>query len=183
MCASDAYGRSKAAAEAALEDWNAPGVVKAIVRLPLVVGKDAPGNFGRMVAAIRRGRYVNIAGGHARRSFVWIDDVARFIQRLASDGKGGTYNLTDGADATFADLSEALCRLLGRKRPLSLPFSVARQLALAGDALGRVTGRRVPFDSNVLRKMTSELTFSCNKAVRDLEWNPTPVLDRMKDVI
>lgn len=179
--ATDPYGQSKIKAEEAVMSWDHPETIKGILRLPLIVGPNPPGNLGRMLKAIQKRRYFNVAGGKARRSFVWIEDIAPFVIRLAE--KGGTYNLTDGHDVSFAELYEGLCSALHTRPNPSLPKCVARPLAVIGDVLGRMTHKKMPFDSLTYKKMTSDLTFSCEKAVRDFNWKPTPVLERLGEVL
>src|SRR5690606_7779589 len=101
--AEDPYGLSKRQAEDAVQAWGARhGVRVGIVRLPLVAGTGAPGNLGAMVQAIRRGRYLGIGDGSARRSVVLAADVARVLPAVAE--RGGTYNLTDGRHPSFAEI-------------------------------------------------------------------------------
>lgn len=179
--ASDPYGQSKLLAEEALRRWSAGGVKKGIMRLPLIAGENPPGNLGKMMRAVRRGRYFDLAGGKARRSFVWIDDVARFIPLLAE--RGGTYNLTDGRDATFAEVHEALCRRYGKRHNPSLPACMAWPMAWAGDLMELISRRNMPFNSRVLKKMTSDLTFSCEKVMKELDWRPTEVVSKLKGTV
>ncbi len=176
----DPYGKSKIKAEQAVSSWDQPGIIKGILRLPLIVGPNPPGNLGKMLKGIRKGTYFNIAGGTAKRSFVWIEDIAPFIIQLAS--KGGTYNLTDGRDVSFAELYKRLCECMSRRQNLALPKGLAYAFGLVCDVAGRLTRKKIPFDSLTYKKMTSDLTFSCDKAIRDFNWRPTPVLDRIKDL-
>ncbi|MHB1195121.1 MAG: NAD-dependent epimerase/dehydratase family protein [Longimicrobiales bacterium] len=180
--ATDPYGVSKINAEKSIREWEAAGVVKAIVRLPLIIGKQPPGNLGTMIRSIKKGFYFNVDGGRAKRSFVWIDDIAPFVVRLVAEG-GGTYNLTDGHDASFKDLYSAFCRALGKRPYPALPRALAVPLALTGDSLERLTGRKMPFNRHTLIKMTSDLTFSCQKAKDDLAWTPTVIIDRLGEVV
>ncbi len=180
--ASDAYGLSKIRAEEAVIDWRQSDVVKGIVRLPLIVGKNPPGNLGRMIHSIKKGVYFNIGGGKAKLSLVWIDDIVPFITQLVANG-GGIYNLTDGHDVSFKELYEAFCCVLGKKKYPSLPNGIAIPLAIIGDTLEWITHKKMPFNSYHLKKMTSNLTFSCNKAIEDFKWKPTKVIDRIEDVI
>lgn len=181
LAADDPYGVSKIRAEAALMEWSHGDVCKGILRLPLVVGRAAPGNLGRMISAIRTGTYSNIARGQARRSCVWIDDVGPFIIRLAR--KGGIYNLTDGSDLSFAEMSGAIAKHLGRKRIRSLPLWLVLPPAWIGDGMERLMRKRMPFNTHTLRKMTSNLTFSSEKAIHDFGWQPTKVLDRIGESV
>jgi len=177
----DPYGESKRQAEDLLVEWGErKGVRIGIVRLPLVAGRGAPGNLGAMVSALRRGRYLGIGRGDARRSMVLAADVARTLPKVAASG--GIFHLTDGHHPSFVELEDALCRALGRTPPRRLPLAAARVLAAAGDAAGTV-GLGAPFSSRTLKKMTSTLTFSDERARRELGWRPSRVIDAAETLV
>lgn len=174
------YGAAKADAEAVLTTWaERRRVEAAVLRLPLLVGRQAPGNLGRMLRALERHRYVSVGPGSARRSMVLAEDVAALLPRASRHG--GTYHLTDRHHPSFRELEEALCRALGRDLPPRIPLRTARLAARLGDFATRLseplTGRRAPFDSAVYERMTSTLTFDDDKAVRRLGWAPRAVLE------
>jgi nucleoside-diphosphate-sugar epimerase len=174
--AGDAYGLSKRRAEEAVEGWAAGSETRAtILRLPLLYGENPPGNLRSMAEGIRRHRYFGIGSGTARRSMVGAEDVARVVPAAAE--AGGVFHLTDGQHPQFRELERAFARRLGVACPAALPMAVAKVLARVGDAAAAVTGRRMPFDSNRLGKMTSTLTFSDERARGRLGWRPTPVLE------
>ncbi|MGM9512376.1 NAD-dependent epimerase/dehydratase family protein [Larkinella sp. GY13] len=169
------YAESKIQAEALVQTWCAQqGVRCCILRLPLVVGADAPGNLGKMEQAIRRGRYVHIGAGSARRSMVRADDVARMIPKAAQTG--GIYNLTDGIHPSVRELGDAMARQIGQRTIPTVPIGFARILARLGDGINGVIGRKFPFDSITLAKMTGSLTFSDQLAREKLGWQPRSVL-------
>ncbi|GAB3318907.1 NAD-dependent epimerase/dehydratase family protein [Larkinella ripae] len=168
------YAESKIQAEQAVQTWcQIHGVRYLILRLPLLVGEEAPGNLGKLVRAIRRGRYVRIGDGAARRSMVLAGDVARLIPKAAQIG--GIYNLTDGVHPSVRELSDAIVRQTGRRWALSIPIGLARLAGRLGDGLAFLTGKQVPINSPVIRKLTSSLTFSDQKARQFLGWDPRPV--------
>jgi len=178
--ASDPYGLSKIQAEDLALEWGERhGVRIGIVRLPLVAGAGAPGNLGAMISAIRRGRYMGIGGGQAKRSVVLASDVARILPVVAE--KGGIYNLTDGHHPTFVEIERAIAGAIGRQAPKHIPLSLASVGARVGDVIVKATGRRFPLTSQALSKMTSTLTFDDSKARRELGWEPAPVLDHVKE--
>jgi nucleoside-diphosphate-sugar epimerase len=180
LAAADPYGRSKILAEQAVARWaEAHGVRTAVLRLPLIAGPDPPGNLGAMLAALRRGRYLGIGGGGARRSVVLASDVAAVVERAGQTG--GTYNLTDGAHPTFADIEAAMCRVLARRHPPHLPLGLARLGGRLGDAVLALTGMRLPLTSRTVEKMTSSLTMDDAYARDRLGWAPTPVLSVIDD--
>jgi nucleoside-diphosphate-sugar epimerase len=179
--ATDPYGESKRQAEDLALEWgDKTGVRIGIVRLPLVAGPRAPGNFGAMVTALQRGRYLGVGPGGARRSMVLARDVAQVLPRVAE--LGGVYHLTDGHHPSFRELEGAICGALNRPEPKRLPMPAARILGLAGDAVTAV-GASFPFNSRALRKMTSTLTFSDEKARRELGWQPTRVVDAAGELV
>ncbi len=160
------YARSKIAAEQVVTDWcTERGVKYVILRLPLVAGPDAPGNLGQIRKAIAGGYYVRIKGNKARKSVVLAEDVARLLPDLS--GKQGIFNLTDGIHPFFSDIEATLSREAGKFIRLSLPLFILRWAARAGDWLPFF-----PVNSLKLKKMTSSLTFSDEKARRELGWRP-----------
>jgi nucleoside-diphosphate-sugar epimerase len=173
----DPYGISKIESEKLMHEWAThTGTRLAILRLPLVVANPLNGNLASLQKAIRQGYYVRIGDGMARRSMVRADDVAAVITRAAD--VGGTFNLTDGDHPTVCAMEDALAHQLGRRKPIrAISMSFAHVLARIGDGINSVTGRRFPFDSMALRKLSSTLTYSDELARRQLNWNPRPVLD------
>ena len=171
LAAKDPYGLSKIQAEQFITDWcQQNNVVCTILRLPLLVGKNPPGNLGAMLKGIRKGYYFNIGGGTAKKSMVLAEDVSQFIPKVAAIG--GTYNLTDGEHPTF----EALSRSISKKNIFNLPLIVAKTIGFVGDILGEKT----PINSLKIKKITSDLTFDDSKA-RELGWKPQSVLEYLKN--
>ncbi|MCC7003754.1 MAG: NAD-dependent epimerase/dehydratase family protein [Gemmatimonadaceae bacterium] len=170
--ARDPYGVSKRDAEYVLQEFAARrGCPLLILRLPLVAGSRAPGNLGAMVRAMRRGYYFRIGAGEARKSMVLAEDIASHVPRWF--GRSDLVNLTDGHHPSLAELERRLCEQLGRGRPIAMPMSFARALALVGD-LG---GDRMPFSTARLAKLSTSLTFSDKRARARLGWAPRRVVD------
>jgi nucleoside-diphosphate-sugar epimerase len=86
---------------------------------------------------------------------------------------GGIYNLTDGFHPSVSELSHHIAIQFGKKKLVNVPLWVARILAKTGDLLGR----KSPFNSNKLHKLTANLTFDDSKARRELGWAPKPVVE------
>lgn len=176
LLAKDPYGKSKILAEEEVQAWSQEHQVPAsIVRPPLVVGENPPGNLGAMIDSIARGRFVNIGGGKARRSMVFAQDIAAAIPAIAASP--GTYNLTDGAHPSYVQLAELIKHHLGGKKILNLPRPIGWLLGLAGTLLEIILRRRLPFSLRVYKKMTQSLTFDDQKARASFGWKPQPVLE------
>lgn len=172
LAAVDPYGLSKIAAEQLVSDWcNSNGVVCTILRLPLVVGSNPPGNLGALIKGLQKGYYFNIAGGKARKSMVLAEDIANAIINVAEIG--GIYNLTDGYHPSFLEISNYISLQLGKKKPMNIPLWLAKIIAI----FGNLFGNNAPLNSYKLNKIISDLTFDDNKARKSFGWNPTSVLN------
>lgn len=170
--ANDAYGQSKIQAEKQVINWcKKNNVICTILRLPLIVGQNPPGNLKSMICGIRKGYYFNIAGGNAKKSMVLASDIAKFILKAAV--VGGTYNLTDGIHPTFNDLSKSISQSLDKSFVPNMPLLIANVLAKIGDKLGNT----FPLNSQKLYKIHSTLTFDDSKARKSFGWDPNPVLE------
>lgn len=170
--AQDPYGLSKIQAEQIVQEWCTKNkVIFTILRLPLLVGQNPPGNLGAMIRGIQKGYYFNIAGGLSKKSMVMAEDVAKFI--IPASETGGIYNLTDGYHPNFKELSSHIAKQLNKARPLNMPLWIANLLAKTGDILGE----KAPFNSHKLSKITSDLTFDDTKARVAFGWNPKPILE------
>ena len=174
---SSPYARSKIMAEEFLQEWcGRHGVILTVLRPSLVAGVNPPGNLGDMLSGIRKGFYVNIAGGRARKSILMAEDLAKLLA-LTKD-RGGVYNVCDSHHPSFGELSALMAAQTGHPRPVSIPYGIARVLARVGDILGP----RFPINSARLDKLTLSLTFSNRKAIDTLGWTPLPVLENFKVV-
>lgn len=180
--ATEPYGLSKIEAEKLVQQWGSEkGVKIGILRLPLIAGSNPPGNLGSMIKGIKSGRYFRIGSGSAKKSIVLAKNVAAIIPALAE--KGGIYNLSDGNDPSFTELENAITKELGLPKVKTLPYFVAASAAMAGSILETVTGKRMPFSRRILGKITSNLTFSSEKAKKELGWAPEPVLHHIKEIV
>ncbi len=173
--ATDKFGISKIDAERLVFDWcRRFNVICTILRLPLIVGENPPGNLGSMIQGIQKGYYLNIAGGKAKKSMVLAEDVAKFILKAASIG--GVYNLTDGYHPSFAEFSECISINLRKGKPKQIPMWLARIVAILGDFMGS----NAILNSSKLKKIATNLTYDDTKAREAFGWDPTPVLEGFK---
>ncbi len=175
LLAKDPYGLSKIQAEHLVLDWcQNNNIICTILRLPLLVGENPPGNLGAMVNSIKKGYYFNIAGGTARKSMVLTEDVANILLKVTEIG--GVYNLTDGYHPNFYELSTAIAMKNRKSKPFNMPYVIAKCISFIGD----VVGSKFPLNSNKLKKITSDLTFDDSRAREVLDWKPSKVIDWFK---
>lgn len=174
------YAMSKRLAEEYLQKWcYEHNVILGIIRPSLLAGPNPPGNLGAMISGICSGRYLSIAGGQAHKSVLMVQDIAKLVPLLAE--RGGIYNVCDSYQPTFRELEALICKQMKKSLPLSIPYWLAKGMALIGDSLGK----KAPINSLKLDKITKSLTFSNEKAIRELGWKPMSVLDnfRIQDLV
>lgn len=169
------YALSKIQAEEFLTVWCARNnVTLCVLRPSLIAGPNPPGNLGDMIRGIKTGKYLSIAGGKARKSVLMVEDIDRLILPLIE--KGGVYNVCDDTQPTFRELEILISKQLGKNPPVSIPYWLAKSMALVGDLLGE----KAPINSLKLKKITESLTFSNDKAKRELNWQPLSVLENFR---
>ena len=174
LLAKDEYGLSKIDGEKIIKEWCKDNHVKCLIlRLPLLIGQNPPGNLGAMIKSIKMGYYFNINGGKARKSMVLADDVSEII--LKASEIGGTFNLTDGNHPDFNQLGYSIAKQLNKKYILNMPLFIAQVLSKIGDFFGMNF-----FNSSKLSKIISDLTFDDSKARKKLNWKPSSVIENLK---
>ncbi|UWX60795.1 NAD-dependent epimerase/dehydratase family protein [Chryseobacterium oranimense] len=170
------YAKSKIMAEEFLTNWCKTNNVKLFILRPsLIAGPNPPGNLGDMISAVKKGRYFNIAGGKAQKSIFWVDDFAEITQKIINK-KGGIYNVCDNHNPSFKEISYKISEILHKKSPGSIPYFIAGTLAKIGDLLGN----KAPINSLRLKKITDSLTFSNEKIKKELDFNPSNVMEKFQ---
>lgn len=169
------YAISKLQAEEYLIKWaEAKGVTLGILRPSLMTGPNPPGNLKAMINGIKKGYYVNISGGHTRKSLMMIYDIAHVVPKI--ENIGGTYNLCDNRHPSYYELSKCIGKQLGKKHDcLNIPYWMALYMAKIGDLVSVL-----PIDSHRLEQLTKSNTYSNEKAKKKLNWEPMDVIESFK---
>lgn len=172
--ANTAYGISKIGAEKAILSWAKEMKFNyLLLRLPLLAGKEPPGNLKSIIQSISQGYYINLFED-VRKSIVLAEDVAKIVP-LALNHQG-VYNLTDGVHPSIADLAGEIAQQLGKKKPMVLSPLLASLLK----KLVKNFAFLAPIYAYKFEKLSKTLTFSDSKARRELGWNPRSVLESFK---
>jgi UDP-glucose 4-epimerase len=160
----DPYGISKHEAEQALLAFGrANGVEIVVIRPPLVYGPGVRANFQGLMRAVDHGIPLPLGAVDARRSMVYVGNLADAIRTVATWPKPveGVFHVTDGDDMAVAGMVEAIAGALGRSpRLLSVPVSSLR-------LVGRLTGKTAKVD-----RLTSSLRVDSSRLSRELVWTP-----------
>jgi UDP-glucose 4-epimerase len=151
----DAYGRSKFAAEQALNEVaGASGMEAVVLRPPLVYGPGVKANFLALLRMINRGLPLPLAAIRNRRSLVYVGNLCDAIGAccVSPSAARRAFFVTDGPAVSTPELCRAIGQALGRQARLFpfpsalLPVSrLTRSLELDDGELRRELGWRPPY--------------------------------------
>lgn len=159
------YAVSKLEAEKGLlEIAKETGMEVVIIRPPLVYGPNAPGNFGRLVSAVRRGIPLPLGSvTHNRRTLVGLDNLVDLILTCLhhSAAANQVFLAGDSEDISTTDLLRKMALAFQVPSRL-LPFPLALLEVAAG-----VVGKKA-----MVNRLCGSLQVNIGKARNLLGWNP-----------
>lgn len=117
------YGRSKLVAEQQLLALNDEHFTVTILRIPMIYGKQAPGNIASLMRLIRKVPLLPFGGIRNQRSFIYIGNVTSVIHHAMLTRTGGTLLVADETPISTTELIRTLARGMGRPlRLMRLPL-------------------------------------------------------------
>ncbi len=160
-----AYGRSKLAADQALQRLNSEQFVVVSLRPPTIHGPAVGALFARLDRAARYGVPLPLAGIDNRRSIAFVDNIADAVACAARFGPAGSYLVSDSEPLSSAALYRMLLRLHGHgDRAFALPKAIVWAAARM-----------------ILRKRATSLLGSCaidgGRFATAFGWQPVIPLD------
>ena len=163
------YAQSKLDAERGLLALAAhSGMEVVVIRPPLVYGPNAPGNFARLEAIVRRGVPLPLGGVNNLRSLVAIDNLVDFIQccMVHPAAANQAFLVSDGHDLSTPELIRRIGATLHHQaRLLPVPTTLLRWSAAC-------VGKQA-----MLHQLTSTLQADIHKARTLLSWIPPQMVD------
>jgi nucleoside-diphosphate-sugar epimerase len=165
----DSYGRSKLAAERALNELSErTGMELAVIRSPLVYGPGVKANFLRLLQWIDSGWPLPFAKLRNRRSLIYAGNLADAIARTVEHASAlGPLLVSDEEVVSTPELISRIAFALGRPaRLVSAPLALLR---LAGALAGK---------SEEIQRLTGNLVLDPSKARQLLGWRPPLALDQ-----
>lgn len=166
------YALSKIQAEQSIIDFGITNNIKTVVlRLPLVSGKNPPGNLSAIIEAIDKGYYFRIGKGEAKKSIIAAADVANLIPELFD--LNGVYNLTDIKHPMISEIDSVIAEKFN-KRIKRIPKGLIWIIAKIGDIFSFF-----PFNSSKFYKLTKNLTFSNKKLFNEIKYRPSKGLSEI----
>jgi nucleoside-diphosphate-sugar epimerase len=183
-----AYAMSKYQAEKlVLNSVNNGGPEGVVLRFPVVYGPLDLGNMAHLIRAIKKKRFVYFGSAFHLRSLISSKNAAEAAYLAATKSKAANkiFCVTDGVDYSMKHLVETICNGLDMFwRPIHIPLFVGKSMGVIGDIVERLFHRPMPINSDRVRKLSSQLTFSCKKIKGELGYMPVKSLqDGIKDEI
>lgn len=121
------YGDSKYQAELRLQTLQTEAFQVAIVRAPMIYGKDSKGNFPMLLKLAKKTPvFPKIQN---QRSMLYVENLAEFIRLLTEAGIGGTFFPQNEEYVTTAEMVRLIGSALGRKVRLCSALNPAVRLA------------------------------------------------------
>ncbi|MDR1995911.1 NAD-dependent epimerase/dehydratase family protein [Azonexus sp.] len=171
------YGQAKRAAETAVlvaAERYRMHVVN--LRLSMVYGAGGRGNLERMGRLVGRGLFPPLPETGNRRSLVHVDDVVAAILAVAADpcAAGRTYIVCGPEAPSGRQLFDALRAASGLPpRHWECPRGVMQLAASVGDGLGRILGRHLPLNGEVLQRLLGSACYDGSRISSEIGWRPT----------
>jgi nucleoside-diphosphate-sugar epimerase len=183
-----AYGRSKLAAEKAIqEELRTSGCAWTILRPPLIYGSGNQANFGLLLKLVKTGISLPFASVRSRRSFIYVENLADLISKCLGNANafGKVYLPSDGEDVSTPELIRAIARAnAGVEQGAGSGEHGDQVKTRHSPHIARHSARLFHFPPSLLkaagrlpglgavRKLTSSLYVDGEPLRRDLGWTP-----------
>lgn len=166
----NAYGRSKAEAEALVE---ASGLDFTILRLTMLYGEGGGLHFAKLVGLIEKIPLVFpvLGPGLARLQPVYVDDAVRAVEVVLGSpaAVGRTFDVSGGSIVTFNELVDAVAAAMGRRRVrLHAPLWLCRIAAAAAERLKPDSF----LSGDAIVGLTQDATLDHSALLREFGWKP-----------
>ncbi|MFH1630184.1 MAG: NAD-dependent epimerase/dehydratase family protein [Pseudomonadota bacterium] len=161
------YALSKYNAELrAIEIARESGMALTILRLATLYGEGDPGNVGRLMRTLDRGRFFWIGDGSNRKSLLYKGDAARACMAVVERSASGIniYNVS-AAGCTMRDIVDGLAKALGKK---PLPGRIPAPIAMsAGKVLSCFPDKRLSGLHATIEKWLAEDVYDTSRIESD----------------
>ncbi len=164
------YAVSKYEAEIGLQRIaQETGLQVVVIRPPLVVGPNAPGNLNMLLKAVYRGVPLPLGAIYNKRSLVALDNLVDLIVTCLHHHAAAnqTFVVSDGEDLSTTELQRRTAAALGR--PLHLIPVPATILRTAARLIGK---------TDMAQQLCGSLQVDMSKTRQVLDWSPPTTVDQ-----
>lgn len=177
-----AYGRSKRAAELALEEVLQNSKVDwCVIRSTLVYGPGNPGNMARLLKGVGAGIPLPLSAIRNRRSFVFVKNLVDALERCAFHPAASrrVFMISDDEIVSTPQFLRKLSTHSGKRIFLfPVPGRVLKGLGKMGDVINRLVGKSVGFDSYSVNRVIGSLVVDISSLQQAIGWRPSFTMDQ-----
>jgi dihydroflavonol-4-reductase len=180
-----AYKRSKVAAEHVVATMIAERNLPAVIvnpSAPIGPRDIRPTPTGRIIIEAAGGRMPGFIDTGL--NLVHVDDVAAGHLLALLHGRVGERYILGGQNVRLAEMLGSISQLVGRSPPrLRIPRMLIYPLAIAAEAVARITDREPFVTTDALRMAKHHMFFVSDKAERELGYSARPYVDGLSDAL
>ena len=159
------YGKSKYEAEKVLQQWQneVPDErVLVIIRPTVVFGEQNRGNVYNLLKQIATNRFVMVGNGENRKSMVYVENIAAFIEYSLKFEPGvHVYNFSDKPDFTMNTLVRKVKGIMGQPEKIKfrVPYFLGYIIGKFFDCFAFVTKKRLSISSIRIKKFCANSVY------------------------
>ena len=160
------YGKTKLGAEKVFEKWVGKNENnRCLVIRPTVT--FGPGNFANMftlIKQIEKGMFLSVGDGQNFKSLSYVENIVEATVKMWFEAKPEqphyiAYNYVCKPDLSSREIAGIIYEALGKRPPrISVPYWLARTLALPLDWVIALTGKNLPVSGARIKKMAKAQT-------------------------
>lgn len=175
------YEYTKWAAERVALKGTEQGMKVVILNPAHVTGPHDANNWGRLFFALRDGDLPGVTEGEA--SITHVEEVAKAHLAAVEKGRSGDRYILAGKDYTFKEFVAEIARVSGiDDPPPRIPGFILKGLAKLSEFAANITNKPPDITPELAYMMTrSNLSYSNEKAIRELDYNVVPMEKSVRD--
>lgn len=177
------YDATKAAAHQIVAQAAEAGQPVVAVMPGGIYGPGDTAQTGALIAQVVAGKRPQVPGGGGQMMWAHVADIAEGHRLAMERGVAGEAYMLAGEQASLAELLQTVARLSGTKGPVLVPAAMIR---LAEKVMTPISGLApVPptLHPETLRASLASYLGSREKAERDLDWHPRPLLEGLAQTV
>ncbi len=177
------YERTKAIAEALVEEAGARGAIETMILNPAhILGPGDTRNWARLILLVDQDKLPGAPPGSG--AFADVREVARALVTAWRMPVHGERYLLGGAHASFLELVQRISRILERKPPQrAMPAALLRTYAQILDLASMVSRREPQLTPQAVAFTCHHLRVDSAKAMRELGYRITPIDELLGDTV
>jgi nucleoside-diphosphate-sugar epimerase len=173
------YFRTKWLAEQEVQRGIERGLKAVFINPANILGPYDPNTWSRTISLVQQGKVPFAPPGSA--PWCHVHEVVRALITAVERGGIGERYLLAGTQASYRELFQITCDLLGRKPPRVAPRWLIIAVAALNDRISRITGREPDLTPDVARILASSCEVRSSKAERELGFRSVPFRQMVED--